>query len=111
MSEGTITRAQLQAAIEAGIAKATETAVAGSGPTDEDCEALRNVGRETTKVATGSFIEGVGCPVFQAFPESWGSLTWAGFFASGYDEALEEVAPRTGEYEIVEYEIAEEVTT
>jgi hypothetical protein len=83
-----ITRALFQAAIEAGIERAGTRCVP---PTDEQREALREVGRTATEFGT-NFDCGPGCPAVLAGLYTPDSGIPAAFptsaFASGFDRYL-----------------------
>lgn len=93
----TITRRQLQDAIEAGIT-AVET---DQGFTVDEANALRHVGAEASLVARGSYVVRsstggkVRCPVGQAIP-NWADLeiTWNLAFARVFDRATWEAIGR-----------------
>jgi hypothetical protein len=78
----TVTRQQLQDAIEAGI----EEAASGF---NFDPEVLRAVGRTATEVAIGEYQIGpVGCPVMQAFPDGLLNVQGDIKFALAFDRHM-----------------------
>lgn len=79
----TITRRQLQDAIEAGI---TAAEVADDF-TAEHAAALRTVGEHAIEVGRGSYDDKVPCPAALAIPGISGlDLTWVSGFARRYDD-------------------------